>query len=165
MRSFAGIAGGLAVLIFPMVASAQTRVGLYRGVGEYDLSGVDDASVTALRVSRTMARLLVVEAGVTHVQLDLDTDPNTTLVQPEVQAQLQLPLGSFLPYAGAGVGAAFASADSGEDDSDVTLNAGLGFRIDLPFGLGIGVDGRLRSFGTRFTASGADATVGITYRF
>ena len=164
MRNFAAIAGALAVLALPMVASAQTRVGLYRGVGEYDLSGVDDAPITALRVSRTVGRLLAVEASVTHVELDLDSDPNTKLVQPEVQLQLQLPLGSIEPYLGAGVGGAFASADSA-DDSDVTLNAGLGLRIDLPFGLGFGVDGRLRSFGTRFTASGADASIGISYRF
>ena len=165
MRSFVGIAGALAVLALPMMASAQTRVGVYRGIGEYDLSGVDETPVTAVRVTRTLGRLMAVEAGVTHAELNLDSDPNTTLVQPEVQAQLQLPLGSFTPYVGAGVGAAFASADSAEDDSDVTLNAGLGLRFDLPFGLGIGVDGRLRSFGTRFTASGADASIGISYRF
>ena len=165
MRSFAGIAGVLAVFALPMLVSAQTRVGLYRGVGEYDLSGVDDAPVTAVRVSRTVGRLLVMEAGVTHTELNLDGSASTTLVQPELQAQIQLPLGSFAPYLGAGVGAAFARAESAQDDSDITLNAGLGLRIDLPFGLGIGVDGRLRSFGTRFTASGADASVGISYRF
>lgn len=165
MRIIAVIAGTAAVLALPISASAQTRVGVYRGVGEYDLSGVDEAPVTAVRVTRTVGRLLALEAGVTHVELDLDSDPNTTLVQPEVQAQLQVPLGSFTPYVGAGVGAAFARAGSAEDDSDVTLNAGLGLRFNLPFGLGVGVDGRLRSFGTRFTASGADASVGVSYRF
>jgi hypothetical protein len=32
-------------------------------------------------------------------------------------------------------------------------------------GLGVGVDGRVREFGTRFTGSGADAAIGLSYRF
>jgi hypothetical protein len=60
---------------------------------------------------------------------------------------------------------AIATADNADSDTEFTLNAGLGLRFDLPFGLGIGVDGRLRGFGTEFTGSGADAAPGISYRF
>jgi hypothetical protein len=165
MRSFAVIAGAIALLATPAAGSAQTRVGVYRGVGEYDLSGVDDGSVTAVRVSRGVLPFLSVEAGVAHVTLEQDFGGEMTLVQPELQAQLKLPLGLFAPYVGAGAGFAFASADGQQDDSELTLNAGLGLRVDLPFGLGVGVDGRLRGFGTDFTGSGADAVIGISYRF
>lgn len=165
MRSFAVIAVLAGALVVPVAASAQTRVAVYRGIGEYDLAGVDDAPVTAVRLSRTLARLVTVEAGVTHVELKPDLDPETTLLQPELQAQLHLPLGVFAPYVGAGLGAAFASAEGADSESEITLNAGLGLRVELPFGLGVGLDGRLRGFGTDFTGSGADATIGISYRF
>jgi hypothetical protein len=154
------------VLALPLTASAQTRIGVYRGVGEYDLSGVDDGTVTAVRISRSILPLLAVEAGITHVQLDQDFGGKMTLYQPEVQGQLRLPLGLFSPYAGAGIGLAFASADQAESDTEFTANAALGLRFDLPFvGLGIAAEGRLRGFGTNFSGSGADAVLGITYRF
>jgi hypothetical protein len=165
MRKFAVIAGCLGLLALPATGEAQTRLALYRGVGEYDLSGVDSAPVTALRVSRDVLPMLAVEGGISQVKLRPDFGGEMTVVQPEIQAQLQLPLGPLVPYVGAGAGFALASADGAEDDSDITLNAGLGLRLNLPLGLGVGVDGRVRGFGTRFTGSGADAAIGLSYRF
>ena len=162
---FGVVASMLAVLALPVAGSAQTRVTVYRGVGEYDLSGVDDGTVTAVRISRDVLPFLGLEAGVTHVRLAQDFGGDATLYQPELQAQLQLPLGLFKPYLGAGAGLAFATADNADGDTEFTLNAGLGLRFDLPFGLGIGVDGRVRGFGTDFAGSGADAAIGVSYRF
>lgn len=162
---FGVIAGLLALVAAPMTAAAQTRIGVYRGVGEYDLSGVEDGTVTAVRVSRDVLPFLALEAGLTHVSLQQDFGGESTLYQPELQAQLHLPLGLIEPYLGAGAGLAFASAEGADSDTEFTMNAGLGLRLNLPFGLGVGVDGRLRGFGTRFTGSGADATVGLSYRF
>lgn len=162
---FGVIAGLAALLAMPMAASAQTRVGVYRGIGEYDLAGVDDGSVTAVRISRSVLPFLGVEVGVAHVELEQDLGGETTLYQPEVQAQLQLPLGMFSPYVGVGAGFAVATANEPAIDTEFTMNAGVGLRVELPFGLGVGVDGRLRGFGTRFTGSGADAVIGISYRF
>jgi hypothetical protein len=164
LRTAAVLIGIVALIAAPAGARAQTRVALMRGVGEYDLSGVDSGNVTALRVSRDLRSFLALEAGVSQIRLDEDIG-EADLYQPEVQLQLQLPLGPVTPYLGGGAGMAFAFSDTAEDDTDVTLNAGAGLRIALPFRLGLVVDGRLRTFGTRFTASGADAAIGLSYTF
>jgi hypothetical protein len=155
----------MAMVTVPVVASAQTRVGVYRGTGEYDLSGVDDGPVTAVRISRSVAPFFTLEGGLAHVKLRPDFGGDMHIYQPEVQGQLSLPLGVFSPYLGVGLGMAIATADEAESDSDFTMNGGVGVRVDLPFGLGIGVDGRIRSFGSSFNGTGADAVVGISYRF
>jgi hypothetical protein len=161
------ILAAAAALFVPAAASAQTRIGVYYGVGSYDLAGVDEPSVFSLRASRSLVPLLAVEASVTGTRLEQDynaPDERTTFVMPELQLQLQLPLGLFAPYIGAGAGLSLARADAASDE-DVTFNAGAGIRLDLPMGLGFGVDGRARTFGTGFTASGADLSFGVTYRF
>jgi hypothetical protein len=167
MRQIMILAAAAALFVVPAKASAQTRVGVFYGVGSYDLAGVDEPSVVSLRVSRNVVPLLAVEASVTHTRLEQDynlPDERTTFVMPEVQAQLQLPLGLFAPYVGAGAGMSFASADQ-QSDEEVTFNAGAGLRLDLPMGLGLGVDARARTFGTGFTASGVDLSFGVSYRF
>jgi hypothetical protein len=156
--------GIVALIAAPAGARAQTRVAVMRGVGEYDLSGVDQGNVTALRVTRDLRSFLAVEAGIAQVHLDEDIG-DADLYQPEVQLQLQLPVGPVTPYIGGGVGMAFAVSDTSDDDTDLTLNAGGGLRIALPLRLGLVADGRLRTFGTRFTASGADAAIGLSYTF
>ena len=167
MRQIIILAAAAAVFAVPATASAQTRVGVFYGIGSYDLAGVDEPAVVSLRASRSIMPLLAIEASVTGARLEQDynaPDDRTTFVMPELQLQLQLPLGLFAPYVGGGAGLSFARADEASDE-EVTFNAGAGIRLDLPMGLGFGVDARARTFGTGFTASGVDLSAGVTYRF
>ena len=164
MRSFIGIVV-IAVLGLPAGAEAQTRVSLHYGIGQYDLNGVYEAPVAAVRVTRDVHSLFAIEAGATHVKLEDDLAGEATLYQPELQAQVKLPLGVFAPYLGAGAGMSFGAEESGAQENEVTLNAGAGFRIEFGNGLGLVADGRLRNIGKLWTATGADATLGISYRF
>jgi hypothetical protein len=165
VRSFVFSALLLALLGTPALAQ-QTSVSIYRGTSEYDLSGVDQATSTAVRLSRDLNSWIVVEGGLSFVELQQQFG-HSKLYMPEMLIQLQLPIGRFAPYVGAGAGLGIDVPENNQfsTDTDPTFLAGAGLRVDLPFNLLLGVDGRIRGFTTRFTGSGAEASVGVGFRF
>lgn len=168
MRSLAVIAVVMSGLAAPAL-SAQTRVSLHRGVGQYDLSGVDEGTVTAVRLTSDFSRHFSADVGVSFVELE-QAFGETTLYQPEVQLQARLPFGRFSPHAGVGVGMAIdVPGDDNplgvETDRDFTMHAGLGLRVDVTRRLGVLVDGRIRNIGDPWIATGTDGTIGLSYRF
>ena len=166
MRSIAFSALLAALVGLPAAASAQTSVAVYRGTSEYDLSGVDQAATTAIRVTREMSRVFAIEGGVSYVELS-EQFGRSKVYMPEAQLQLQLPIGSFAPYIGIGAGLGIAVPNDPDlsTNTDPTFLAAAGLRIDLPYNLMVGADGRIRAFETRFTGTGAEASIGIGYRF
>jgi len=160
----------LVLLSFCFAASSvqaqSARIGVYRGISEYDLSGVDDAKVTAVRIGYDIGPVLGVEMGM--VAADLQLQPgDARLYLPEVQLQARLPLGRVAPYVGAGAGVSVQDGDSElfTNKTETTFSAAAGVRVDLPLRLSLGAEGRIRTIGKWFTASGAEATLGIAYRF
>ena len=66
------------------VQAQGARVGIYRGVSEYDLSGVDQATVTALRVGYDFGRVFGLEAGLASAAVEQQFG-DTRLYLPDVQ--------------------------------------------------------------------------------
>lgn len=165
MKKF--IIAAFAMIACSSAAQAQTRMGIFAGVGEYDLSGVDQGTVIAFRYANTLRRYAVLEIGVAHTELRMDDVGVTNLYLPDAHLHLQLPLGRFAPYLGGGVGLGFnvPKGIAFDTEVDVTFSAATGVRVDLPFQMTIGLDGRIRTFGTGFTASGSEGVLGISYRF
>ena len=166
MRSFAFTALVAALLGTPALGQAQTTVSLYRGTSEYDLSGVDTAPTTAVRATRELSRLFVLEGGLSYVALEEDFGASK-LYMPEALMQLQLPIGRFAPYIGGGVGLAMHAAENDQisSETDPTFLVAGGLRIDLPYNLVLGGDARIRAFETKFTGTGSEVSVGIGFRF
>ena len=148
------------------VQAQGARVGVYRGVAEYDLSGVDKATINAVRIGYDIGPILSVETGLGAADLQLQFG-DARLYLPDVQLQARLPLGRVSPYLGVGAGVSVQDAidDQFSTDTRATFSAAAGVRVDLPFRLALGAEGRLRTIGTGFTASGAEAVLGIAYRF
>ena len=166
MRKLVAFIFAVALLGSAQTAQAQTRLGLFVGASEYDLSGVDQATIVAIRVHRDLRRYAVLEFGVAHAELRQDGIGRTNLYLPEVMGQLQWPVGRVAPYLGAGVGLGIDVPVNTalSTDIDATFSAALGARVGLPYNLTLSLDGRLRTFGTRFTASGSEGTIGLSYR-
>jgi hypothetical protein len=166
VRSIAFSALLAALVGFPAAASAQTSVAIYRGTSEYDLSGVDQAATTAIRVTRELSTLFAIEGGMSYVELR-EQFGQSKVYMPEAMLQLQLPIGRFAPYIGVGAGLGIDVPNDPDlsTNTDPTFLAGAGLRIDLPYNLMLGVDGRIRAFETRFTGTGSEASIGIGYRF
>src|SRR5262245_27880836 len=105
----------MALLAFCFTASVvqaqSARVGCYRGISEYDLSGVDQANITAIRFGYDIGPVLGVEMGMSAADLQLQFG-DARLYLPEVQLQARLPLGRFAPYVGAGAGLSVQNPDS-----------------------------------------------------
>lgn len=165
------IPSGLLILTFLIsgdVARAQvgTHLAAYAGIGEYDLSGVDEAPVLAVRGGTRFARLFLVEASLTYARVEQDFG-RSRLFLPEVQAQIGWPYRRLEPYFGVGAGVAgdLADDDAVETTWDMTYSAAAGLRIALPANLGVGVDLRVRGIEASFTGSGTEATAGIAYHF
>ena len=154
----------LALLDSSETAQAQSRLGLFVGASEYDLSGVDQATIVAVRVHRDLSRIAVLEFGVAHVELRQQFG-RSNLYLPEVMGQLQWPLGRVAPYLGFGIGAGIDVPINTtlSTDVDATFSGAIGARISLPYNLTLSLDGRLRTFGTKFTASGSEGTIGLSY--
>jgi hypothetical protein len=166
VRSFAFPALVIALLATPGIGRAQTSISVYRGTSEYDLSGVDSAPTTAVRAARHLSSLLVLEAGLSYVELR-EQFGRSNLYLPEAQLQLQWPLGRFAPYVGVGAGLGIDAPEDREfsNDTDATFSVGGGLRVDLPYRLLLAGDARIRTFGTRFTGTGAEASLGVGFRF
>ena len=148
------------------VQAQSARVGIYRGVSEYDLSGVDQATITAVRVGYDIGPILSVETGLTAADLQLQFG-DARLYLLDVHLQARLPLGRVAPYLGAGVGLSVQDPNEAQfaTNTEATLSAAAGVRVDLPFRFALGAEGRIRTIGKPFTASGAEAVVGVAYRF
>jgi hypothetical protein len=166
VRSIAFSALLAALVGLPAAASAQTSVAIYRGTSEYDLSDVDRAATTAIRVTRELSSLFAIEGGASYVELRQDFG-QTKVYMPEALLQLQLPIGRFAPYIGVGAGLGIDVPNDSDlrTETDPTFLAAAGVRINLPYNLMLGADGRLRGFETRFTGAGAEASIGLGYRF
>jgi hypothetical protein len=157
----------LALCFTANAAQAQgARIGVYRGISEYDLSGVDQATINAVRVSYDIGPILSVETGLVAADLQLQFGA-ARLYLPDVHLQARLPLGPVAPYLGAGAGLSVEDPDEAQfaTNTRATFSAAAGVRVDLPYRLALGAEGRIRTFGTGFTASGAEAVVGLAYRF
>jgi hypothetical protein len=150
----------------PALAEAQTTVAIYRGTSEYDLSGVNQAPTTSIRMTRDLSSLFVVEGAVNYVELRQDFGPSK-LLMPEVLLQFQVPIGPVAPYLGAGAGIGIDSPNDADlsRETDLTLLVSAGLRVELPYNFMLGADGRIRSFGTNFWGTGTELSVGVGYRF
>jgi len=153
-----------AAFVLPGAARAQSvsEFSFGGGIMDYDLSGVGQTLTLNARAVAPLSRTFVLEPGILWAKPDLQGGGEATLLIPEVQLQARLPLGAVTPYLGAGVGAALAFVDDDRGDNhEIAFSGGAGVRIDAGGLLGFVVDGRIHGFGTDFSSSTAELTLGL----
>lgn len=162
------------LLSAPSAATAQVlrrtlppSVSLHAGAFFFDLSGTGTAPMVALRATRSISRVALLEGGIIAAFPEQQFGERTTFIAPEVQLQFQWPLGSIVPYAGFGGGFAadIASEEVGGTDFDVTMSGGIGVRAVLGSRLGIQADARVRGVGAGFQGSASELTAGFLWQF
>jgi len=155
-----------AAFVLPGAARAQSvsELSFGGGIMDYDLSGVGQTLTLNARAVAPLSRTFVLEPGILWARPDLQGGGEATLLIPEVQLQARLPLGVVMPYLGAGVGAALAFNDDRDDNHEIAFSGGAGVRIDAGGLLGFVVDGRIHGFGTDFSSSTAELTLGLRIR-
>jgi len=161
-----------AVLAAPSAAMAQrdsahdrTHVSVMAGITEYDLSGVDQSAIYALRLAVPWHPNLLVEGSLGYVRTEQQFG-RTDLFLPELQAQLQGRWGSFSPYVGLGAGLAIdlPKGDTGVNDSmNFAPSFAAGLRVDVAPGVGVRVDGRIHGIEADFTGTVSALTAGLTF--
>jgi hypothetical protein len=141
--------------------SAGPGITLAAGIMDFDLSGVGNTPVGAIRADFPLSRVFGLEAALAVAAPDQQSG-SSTIVFPEVQLQAGAPLGRVAPYAGVGLGIHRIFTSSG-DNSDVTFSGGVGARVGVTDRLGLVLDGRLHGIGTDFSASTTELTVGVRF--
>ncbi len=146
--------------------SPRPALSLSAGVSQFDLSGTGTTGVLAVRGEYPIVPALLIEGGVTFARPDQQFGVDGTLVMPELQFQLQLPR-RMAPFIGLGTGFSHdgAVARFGGDANDITFSGAAGLRAALTRALGLRMELRVRYFGTGFTGSTADWTLGAAWRF
>jgi hypothetical protein len=144
----------------------RPALSLSAGVSQFDLSGTGTTSVIALRGEYPLIPALLIEGGVTIARPQQQFGDQGTLVMPELQLQLQLPR-RVAPFVGLGTGFAHdgAVARYGGDATRLTFSGAAGLRAALTRQVGVRTELRVREFGTGFTGTTADWTLGVAWRF
>jgi hypothetical protein len=156
--------------LVPAEAHAQDpqprHVSVSIGLFQYDLSGTGLAPMVAVRGTRPLSTVLVLEAGLTGTRPDLQAGETSTFLAPEAQVQLTLPFSAFVPYMGLGVGAALdlRSSAIGGSQTDFTISGALGLRTWVSDQLGLQFEFRGRGIGVDFAGSSAEYTAGLAWR-
>lgn len=155
-----------AAFALPGAARAQSvsEFSVGGGIMDYDLSGVGQTLTLNARAVAPLSRTFVLEPGILWANPDLQGGGEATLLIPEVQLQARFPLGVVTPYLGAGVGAALAFADDRDDEYEAAFSGGAGLRIDAGGLLGFVLDARVHGFGTDFSGSTSELTLGLRIR-
>lgn len=162
------------VLSAAPAASAQVArrmlppsVSLHAGAFFFDLSGTGTAPMIALRGTRSLSQILVLEGGILAAFPEQQFGERTTFLAPEVQLQFHWPSGWIAPYAGFGAGfvADIASEEVGGTDFDVTMSGAVGVRLALGYRVGVQADARVRGIGTGFQGSASELTAGVLWHF
>ena len=137
------------------------------GIMQYDLSGVGDSWMAAVRFDQPLAtRYWLLEGGLVLARPGQQFGDTTTFAVAEAQLQLQWPTIRLSPYLGAGGGIALDLRDDADGgvQSDLTLSVSGGGRFQLRERLGMRAELRVRGIGTGFTGSTAEWTLGLSWR-
>lgn len=120
--------------------AAQTGVTLSGAVVPYDLSGTGVTASGALRVDRSVHRMLFVQVGSAYFDYETQDSERVGLLIPELGVVLRP---STIPiYAAAGVG--YALAVRGDADGDPTLWAAVGLQYGVADGWTVRPEARIR---------------------
>lgn len=172
------IVPGWTVLLLLAVAAASASaqvarrtlppsVSVHAGAFFFDLSGTGTAPMVAIRATRSLSRVALLEPGIVAAFPEQQFGERTTFLAPEVQLQFQWPNSRLAPYVGFGGGfvADIASEEMGGTDFDVTMSGGIGLRAALGDRLGVQADARVRGIGAGFEGAASELTAGVMWQF
>jgi outer membrane protein W len=129
----------------------------------FDLSGVGNTWVAAVRGTRALTDNLALEAGVS-IARPQQTFDRIQFIAPEAQLQYFWKAGRVRPYAGGGLGFSYRDSDLYDARVNLTLAASGGARIDLSNTTATFGELRLRGIGRNFGASTAEWFGGVIWR-
>ena len=150
----------------PSLAQVRTSPALWLHAGrfEFDLSGVGDAAIVAVRGDVPLTRVIVFEGGLAFTRTNQQFDQDISYLVPEFQFQAQWPDARFRPYVGIGAGV-FVDLRRGDDESGNTYAGdymgSLGFGARWIVYRRVGLKGEVRVRGMGEAGSSMDLMAGL----